>query len=59
MTYKELKAHIDVMDEEQLNQDVTLYDSADDEFCPIDDISFADNLCDVLDTNHPYLVIYN
>jgi hypothetical protein len=59
MTYEELKNHIAVMDKDQLKQNVTLFDSADEEFCPIDDIGYADNNCDVLDTNHPFLIIYN
>jgi hypothetical protein len=54
MTYKELKAHIEVMDEEQLNQDVTLFDTEAEEFYPVNDIDFAPET-DVLDKNHPYL----
>jgi hypothetical protein len=55
MTYAELKAHIEVMDEEQLQQDVTFFDERL-EFMPVGSIQFADpEFNDVLDPNHPYL----
>jgi len=55
MTWKELKAHIEVMDEEQANTDVTFFDGRD-EFFGIKSINFADSGdCDALDENHPYL----
>jgi len=56
MTYKQLKAHIEVMDSEQLNQDVTFFDDNEGEFIPVGSIQFADpENNDVLDEFHPYL----
>jgi len=55
MTYNQLKAHIEVMDAEQLQQDVTFFDGRG-EFTPVGSIQFADpEFNDVLDPNHPYL----
>ena len=55
MTWEELKAHIEVMDQNQKNTDVTFFDNRD-EFFPVKSIEFADSeTCDVLDPNHPYL----
>ena len=56
MTYEELKKHIEVMDKEQLQQDVTIYDTLDDEYYPVNDINLASST-DVLDINHPFLII--
>ena len=57
MTWKELKAHIEVMDEEQVNTDATIYLKNTDEYIPVMDIEFADTSVMVLDPNHPYLTI--
>jgi len=55
MTYRELKAHIEVMDKEQLEMDVTVFDDASDEYLPIYDIDFTvEN--DILVDNHPVLI---
>ena len=54
MTYKELKAHIEVMDDEQLDQDVTVRDVNIDETFKILGIEFEEE-DDVLDKNHPFL----
>ena len=55
MTWKQLKAHIEVMDEEQVNTDVTFFDDRS-EFIPIHSIEFANPAyCDALDPQHPYL----
>ena len=54
MTWKELKAHIEVMDEEQANTDVTFLDDRN-EFFGVKSIEFADENCGVLDLNHPFL----
>ena len=57
MTWNELKAHIDVMDDEQANTDVTFFDGRN-EFFGVQSIEFADPLTnDVLDANHPFLTI--
>jgi Mlc titration factor MtfA (ptsG expression regulator) len=55
MTWKELKAHIEVMDEQQANTDVTIH-TDEDEFFPVVGIDFSEE-DDVLDKNHPYLDI--
>ena len=57
MTYAELKAHIETMDKEQLNQNVTVYLSNIDEMVPVNDIEYACKNDDVLDENHPFLTI--
>jgi len=58
MTWKELKAHIEVMDEEQANSDVTVLDYRD-EFNKVTSLEFIDPKdCDVLDPNHPFLTTW-
>jgi hypothetical protein len=61
MTYLELAERIQTMTEVQLNTDVTIYDSSIDEFYPLDKdtplLVGNDDTNDVLDTDHPYLVI--
>jgi len=57
MTWKQLKAHIEVMDEEQANTDATIYLKNTDEYLPVEDIEFADTSVMVLDRLHPYLII--
>lgn len=59
MTYKELKEQLDNLSEEQLNQDVTVYDSHQDEYYgSYTDLEFTPNdETDVLDPNHAYIVI--
>jgi|ETNvirnome_2_300_1030623.scaffolds.fasta_scaffold136919_2 hypothetical protein len=58
MTYKELKAHIEVMDEEQVNTDVTVYVTGVDEYYPLHgtELDFSP-FDDVLDKNHPFLIV--
>ena len=56
MTYKELADHIAVMDEEQRNSDVTIYDGGEDEYYPVFGIDFSPE-DDVLDKNHPFLTV--
>lgn len=55
MTFKQLLAHLQTMDETQLNSDVTVYNTSDDEFFKVDDIDYSPEN-DVLDKNHPFLV---
>ena len=57
MTYRDLLEYIKSMNDEQLNQDVTVLDAATVEFYPVEDISFADNEEPVLDAGHPFMVI--
>lgn len=62
MTWNELKAHIEVMDEKQANTDVTFFDNRNGDnrnnFFGVKGIAFTDpNLpYGFLDPNHPYLV---
>lgn len=60
MTWKELQEHIEVMDEEQTNSDVTVYFAEQDEYHPLlagsKELTFAPHT-DVLDKNHPFLII--
>jgi hypothetical protein len=54
MTYKELLNQLSQLNEEQLNQDVAIYEPCADEFYqhPVD-LLFVDNTQDVLDVDHP------
>ena len=54
MTWNELKAHIEVMDEEQRNASVMIYNIEIDEYFAIDDINFTVG-DDVLNDNSPFL----
>jgi len=56
MTWKELSAHIAVMDDSQKETDATVYRTSYDEFFRVNDINFTVG-DDVLDDNHPYLEI--
>ena len=56
MTYKELLNQLSQLNEEQLNQDVCIWDEDNDEFYQQDvDLLFVDNTQDVLDVNHPII----
>ena len=56
MTYKELLNQLSQLNEEQLNQDVAIWDEVNDEFYQQDvDLLFVDNTQDVLDVNHPII----
>jgi len=54
MTWDELKAHIEVMDKEQLKMDVAIFNLDDGEYCPVKDIDFTVD-SDVLGDNSPIL----
>ena len=56
MTYKELLNQLQQLNEEQLNQDVAIWDEVNDEFYQQDvDLLFVDNTQDVLDVDHPII----
>jgi len=56
LTWKELKAHIETMDDEQINTNVTVYITGEDEFWPISELNYVNEDGDgVLDPFHPYL----
>ena len=56
MTYKELLDQLQQLNEEQLNQDVAIWDEDNDEFYQQDvDLLFVDETADVLDVDHPVI----
>lgn len=56
MTYKELLQQLQQLDEQQLNQDVCLYNKWEDQFIQCDvDFTLADEECDVLDLDYPII----
>lgn len=56
MTYKELLDQLQQLNEEQLNQDVAIWDEDNDEFYQQDvDLLFVDKTADVLDVDHPVI----
>lgn len=57
MTYQGLFDALKVLTEEQLQSDVTIYDMSEDEYYPVNDISFTIGGSDVLDDNHPILIV--
>ena len=56
MTYKELLEYLNELSTEQLNQTVTVYNAADDEYYPVNscNVSLVD---DVLDKDHFFIEI--
>lgn len=57
MTYQELLNQLQSLNEEQLQQDVTVCD-ADDEYFKVDGLDYANEAFnDVLDNGHPYLTL--
>jgi len=56
MTWNELKAHIEVMDKEQQETDITVFCSDSYEFFKVKDINFTVGDA-VLNDNHPFLEI--
>jgi hypothetical protein len=57
MTYKELLAELQKLNEEQLNQDVTVYDKyAQEHYQLTVAVVFATDECQVLDVDHPIIV---
>ena len=56
MTYKELLQQLQQLNEEQLNQDVAVYDEGADEYYQLKvELVFATEKCDVLDVDHPVI----
>jgi len=57
MTYKELLAELQKLNEEQLNQDVAIWDSygQDEYYQESVEFMFATEECDVLDIDHPII----
>ena len=58
MTWKELQTHIEAMDEEQANTDVTVHLTRTDEFFAIPDIDYiSEDGNGTLDPLHPFLIL--
>jgi hypothetical protein len=56
MTYKELLAQLSLLDEQQLKQDVCVYDEFTDEYYQLKvELVFATDAQDVLDIGHPII----
>jgi hypothetical protein len=56
MTYKELRDLLDQLDPDQLNSDVTVFDTAADEYYGLNvELVFTTDAVDVLDPNHPVI----
>ena len=57
MTYKELLNQLQQLNEEQLNQDVAIWDSEgqDEYYQTMVELVFTTEECDVLDVNHPVI----
>jgi hypothetical protein len=56
MTYKELLAELQKLNEEQLNQDVAIWNDLLDDYYQLDvGLVFVDNTQDVLDVDHPVI----
>ncbi len=56
MTYRQLLGHLQVMDEQQLDSDVTVHLLPDDEYYGYTSIDFSP-ADDVLDKNHPFITV--
>lgn len=58
ITYRTLLEDLKKMSEKQLNLDVTVYDSGNDEYFQVKDQGQTDpGEADILDENHPFLII--
>jgi len=56
MTYKQLLQKLKNLNDEQLNMDVTVYQSEYDEYFPANDFFINEN-SNVLDIKHPYITL--
>lgn len=57
ITYRELKALLDEMTDAQLDCDVVVWDMSADEYRPVTKVETSTYECDVLDLEHPMLVV--
>jgi hypothetical protein len=56
MTYKELLSQLSQLSEDQLNQDVCVYNKWEDQLIQYDvDLTFAGQECDALGLDHPVI----
>jgi hypothetical protein len=56
MTYRELATSILIMNDEQKDSIVTIFDTNISEFFPVASLSFSED-DDVLDKGHPFLIV--
>lgn len=56
MTYRELLHHLQDMNQQALNLDVTIYDHGEDEYFQVQDFDHAVGT-DVIEDSHPILVL--
>lgn len=56
LTYRQLKQHLDELEDEKLDDNVTIYLSEYDEYIPVTNVFVTDE-ADVLDEGHTYLTI--
>lgn len=57
MTWNDLRKQIEALTPEQLNTDVTVYNPADTEFYPVINQLKVNKNFDVLDEDHPFIVV--
>jgi hypothetical protein len=57
MQYRDLLKNLSALTDEQLNQDVTVWQSDTDDYFPGTKLSISDDKNDVLDPGHPYLEV--
>jgi len=57
MTHRELATELDSLDDNLLQNDVTVYIEVLDEYYPVKEFVFTDADDDVLDNGHPLLVV--
>lgn len=56
MTYKELLQQLQQLSEDQLNEDVCIYNSWEDQLIQLDvTLAFSDPECEVLNLDHPII----
>lgn len=57
LTYRILKEQLDLLSDEQLNDEVAIYENETESYVFIDDFEFADEDDDILQSGHLILVI--
>lgn len=58
LTYRELREHINTMDDDQLDSNVTIHVTEQDEFMPVQDLDYvSEDGNGVLDPLHPFLIM--
>ena len=57
MTYEDLRQYLDTLDDDQLNDDVTVYIRDREDYYRASNISAVKGSCDVLHKNHVYLIV--